>query len=515
MRPQSKFVLAIALLLLTLARAQTNDDLLRQGLHALEARDFAGARQAFSLLVLRAPTPQNYENLASADAAGGQLGLAIQHLQKSIQLGNRTARAYYNLGLLFMQTPNPAAAAEEFRQAVALDPSNLAALYGLGLALMNSGHPAAAAALIEKTLQHAPHDPRLWALLVTAQFAWGGSAHGVASTQKALQNVPDDPRLDVTLATICLRFQSVQRARELLEDADELIPNNPEIALLLARASLMAAEPIEALAVLQGMAPADRKGTERLLLLGESRALLGQLDKATDDLRLALHDEPDNPQCLAAYAWLQNLIGHPQEAIATLTKARPILPKAPWIPYRIAVSYYFLGNYAQAEKTCDAALQLDPKYAPVYFVRGISKLKENNFEGARNDFSQAVTLAPGNALFHRELAIALYDHGNAILANEQFDLALRLDPKDAEGYFWRAKSMESLREKEKAIADLNTVVNLNPTYAAAYTELADLYKSAGHPEKAAAVLAQQKQVGASSQPSGDDTLLHALPDTTP
>jgi hypothetical protein len=104
---QSWFALGIALLLVTLAQAQTNDDILRQGLHALEARDFAGARQAFSQLVLRAPTPQNYENLASADAAAGQLGLAIAHLQKSIQLGNRTARAHYNLGLLFMQTQKP------------------------------------------------------------------------------------------------------------------------------------------------------------------------------------------------------------------------------------------------------------------------------------------------------------------------------------------------------------------------------------------------------------------------
>ena len=181
----------------------------------------------------------------------------------------------------------------------------------------------------------------------------------------------------------------------------------------------------------------------------------------------------------------------------------------------MAVSYYLLGNYRQADKACEDAMELDPKFSPAYFLRGLSKLKENNFEGARGDLSQAVTLASDSALFHRELGIALYESGKPLPANEQFDIALRLDPKDAEGYFWRAKSMEVLGEKEKAIADLNVVMSLNPSYTAAYAELADLYKETGRPEKAAAVLAQQKQLGASSQPSGDDSLLHSLPDTAP
>ncbi len=520
MRHRARFAFALlpftmAFILTKQTPAQTNDALLKQGQRALQAQDFGRATEAFRQLVQRAPTAENYENLASAEGQAGQLRLSIAHLQQSIRLGNRTSRVYNNLGLLCMQAQNSAAAIEAFRQAVALDPANLSSHYGLGLALMASGEPAAAADRVKQTLEQAPQDPRLWALLVEAEFASGRSADALASTQKARKNIPNDPRLEVTLATICLRFRAAQRARELLEDASESTPNNPEIALLLAKASLMAAEPVEAVAVLQGMAPADRKGTERLLLLGEARALSGELDKGADDLRLALHDEPNNPQCLSAYAWVQNLTGHHEEAIATLTKARSILPKAPWIPYRIAVSYYFLKNYRQAEKACDDVVQLDPKYAPVYFVRGLSRLKQNNFEGAQGDFSQAVTLAPDNALFHRELAMALYGRGKPLPANQEFDIALRLDAKDAEGYFWRAKSMEALGEKEKAIADLNTVVSLNPGYTAAYAELADLYNGTGRPEKAAAVLAQQKQLGASPQPSGDDTLQRSLPDTAP
>jgi tetratricopeptide (TPR) repeat protein len=499
----------------TLAQAETNDALLQRGLRALQAHDFAGAEQAFLELVQRVPSADNYNNLATAEAAAGQVDPAIGHLQESIQLGNHTSRAHYNLGLLLMRAQRLGSATKEFREAVGLEPRYLPARYGLGMALLTSGHPAEAAALIEKTLEEVPHDARLWALLVNAQFAAGDYPKAVASTRNAVNDLPNDPRMDVTLATICLRFRIAQRARELLEEAGELMPKDPEVALLLAKASLMAGEPIEALAVLQGMAPADRNGTDRLVLMGEARALLGDLDKATNDLRVALHDAPKDPQCLAAYAWLRNLDGHYEDAITTLARARSIVPTAPWIPYGTAVSYYFLGQYAEAEKACEEVIRLDPKYTPAYLVRGITRLKERHFEGARNDFSQAVKLSPDSALFHRELGIALQHCGKPGPAKEQFDIALRLNPKDVEGYFWRAKSMDSLGEKAKAIADLNTAVELMPGYSDAYTELAHLYTDTGRPSKAAEALAQQKQMGAISKPMGDNTLLHTLPDTAP
>ena len=444
----------------------------------------------------------------------GQVSLAIAHLQKSIQLGNRTASAYYNLGVMETQANRLDAAQAAFQHAVDLDPKYPLARFGLGTALLSSGHPQEAAEVMQKTLEQTPPEERFWVLLVSAQFAAGDSKKAVASTKNAVENFPDDAPLDVTLATTCLRYRAVQRARELLEDANESMPNNPETALLLAKASLLAGEPIESLAVLQGMAPADRKSTERLLLMGETRALLGNLKSAEDDLRLALNDAPRDPECLAAYAWLQNLQGHYQAAITTLKEARSILPRAPWVPYRMGVSYLFLGKLGQAENACQQALQLDPQYSPAYMVRGMVKISEKHYQDATIDFTKAVDLAPDNPFYHRQLGIALYDSGKMALAGEQFDLAVQSDPKDAAGYYWRAKSFQAQGEKEKAITDLNAAIELEPDYAEAYTELAQIYSETGQASRAAEVLAQQKKLGASSQPSGDDTLLRTLPDAT-
>ena len=181
----------------------------------------------------------------------------------------------------------------------------------------------------------------------------------------------------------------------------------------------------------------------------------------------------------------------------------------------MAISYYFQGQYAEAEKSCEHAVQLDPKYAGAYMVRGITRLKQKQFNGARTDLAKAVELAPDNALFHREFGIALFDSGQYKPAQEQFDFALRLNPKDPDSFIWRAKSAECLGEKEKAIADLNTAVELKPTYSEAYSQLARLYTQTGKPARAAEVLAQQKQFANSAEPPEDDTVLRALPQVAP
>jgi tetratricopeptide (TPR) repeat protein len=262
------------------------------------------------------------------------------------------------------------------------------------------------------------------------------------------------------------------------------------------------------------MAPADRKGTERLLLMGETHALLGDLKSAAHDLQLALSDAPRNPDCLATYAWLQNLQGQYEAAITTLAKARSILPRAPWVPYWMGVSYLFLRKFEEVENACQEALQLDANYAPAYILCGIVELNEQHYEDATKQFAKAVDLAPDIPLYHRQLGIALYNSGKAALADQQFDFALQGNPKDAVGYYWRAKSHRSQGEKEKAIADLNSVIALQPGYAEAYTELARIYSEAGQTSLAAQVLARQKQLAASSEPAPDDILLRTLPDAT-
>ncbi|MGH9447539.1 MAG: tetratricopeptide repeat protein, partial [Terriglobia bacterium] len=227
------------------------------------------------------------------------------------------------------------------------------------------------------------------------------------------------------------------------------------------------------------------------------------------------NDSPENAQYLTTDAWIWQLRGQHDEAIKVLAKAQALDPKAPVIPYRLAVSYYFLHQYAQVQQSCHEALRLNPRYGAAYLLLGIVELKEKAITGAVGDLEKAVSVNPDEALFHRELGEAMFQDGKPAGAGKQLDTALQLNPKDAEGYYWRAKLLASEGAKQRAIADLNASIELKPGYTEAYQELAQLYKETGQPEEAAKVLAAGRRQGAARPNASGEGLLRSSPDALP
>ncbi|MGH9438630.1 MAG: tetratricopeptide repeat protein, partial [Terriglobia bacterium] len=334
-----------ALLFASLSRAaaaQSASAIFEQGIKAFKSRDFIAAEQAFAELAQRDPSAASFNDLAMAEAAAGNLNRAIQDFQKSIQLGNHSAAIRYNLGLAYLRSHQPRAGIEELRKSLATNPKYQPAQYALGVALLDSGRAQEASAYLDGLRKEFPRDPRVWANLAEAQFAAGQSKQAVETAQNAVEEIPNNARLAVTLATICIDYRQIQTARTLLENANELMPEDVEVRLLLAKASLLAGEPVETLAVLKPMPSGAAHPGERLLLMGEARALTGNFGPASVDLAAAMKQSPDNPRYLSAYAWLEQFLGKYNDAIQTLAKARALDPKSPFIPYRIGVSHYFL-----------------------------------------------------------------------------------------------------------------------------------------------------------------------------
>lgn len=69
-------------------------------------------------------------------------------------------------------------------------------------------------------------------------------------------------------------------------------------------------------------------------------------------------------------------------------------------------------------------------------------------------------------------------------ALEDFDEAVRLDPKHVEGYDYRASVWRNKGNLERAIADLDMAIRLDPTYAAAYYRRGEIYQEKGDLDKA-------------------------------
>src|SRR5690349_6100785 len=421
------------------ARCQlTAHDTPELGMKALQSGEYARARQIFSDLAKQSPSAENIGYLAMAEAGVGNLAQAIGHFQESIRLGSSSAAIHYNLGIAYLHSGRRQEAIRELGAAIARDPKSLPPRYPLGVALLEEGRPREALPYLEQAQKSSPHEAGIWVNLVRAEFESGNDSAALRNAGQAVAAVIGDLHMFVAIASLCLQHGQARKARFLLEDANTSNSSDAAVALLLARVNLQSGEPRETLAVLENLPPDTRPRGEIMFLKGEAHTLTKEFAAAEANFSAALAAEPQNIRYLIGFAWLQQREGHHQAALSTLRKARELDARTPVIPFRMAVSYFFLGRHAQAVQACEDTIRLDPRYAAAYPLLGGARLQQKNFTGAQAAFQHAVALKPEVALFHLLLGVALYQTMNLAESRKELDQALALDPQSAQAYFCRA-----------------------------------------------------------------------------
>src|SRR6202041_3685095 len=236
------------------------------------------------LLLQAGPTPalQHLHAGVEADKAG-QLDSAIAEFQKAIDLDPKLAAAFVDLGEVFIEKRDYAAAVSPLKHALELNPKVEGAHQLLGYALLAQGYAAEAIPHLEK----GGDETALGMALLEA----GRLPEAVSILQKALAKSPDDPDL----------LYYYGRAAGLLSKQvfDELEARFPDSA----RSHQMMAQDY---AVLRDVPAAEREFLEALRLrpqtaglhlqLGELYARAQQWDKAEEQFRLETELQPGSPE---------------------------------------------------------------------------------------------------------------------------------------------------------------------------------------------------------------------------
>ncbi len=119
------------------------------------------------------------------------------------------------------------------------------------------------------------------------------------------------------------------------------------------------------------------------------------------------------------------------------------------------------GEYDDAMRDLEAAARADPKLPLVHYYLGMTYVRQQNYERARVEFQQDLTLEPDAAFTYEELGKAESALQNDGEAAKDFGRAVKLDPLLVESRMGLAKIAERRREYPAALAQLDEIIRID------------------------------------------------------
>lgn len=132
-------------------------------------------------------------------------------------------------------------------------------------------------------------------------------------------------------------------------------------------------------------------------------------------------------------------------------------------------------NYEGALQDFNQALALDPSHENTRISRGDLLLQKREYQKAIEDYTQALEQNPTFAYTYLSRGQAYEALGKHQEAISDYTQALEIYPEDGFGYSYRGAVYTQIGEHQKAMADLNKAIKLNPGRADAYLNRGKLH----------------------------------------
>lgn len=153
----------------------------------------------------------------------------------------------------------------------------------------------------------------------------------------------------------------------------------------------------------------------------------------------------------------------------------------------LASSLLKQGKFDEAITLLDKALESDKKNVGAFYLRGTAKMLTRNFSQAIPDFDKVIELAPdasGIEQVYNNRGQMHYFFGSFEKALADFNRSISINPKYAPPYGGRANILSAKGDLDKALADYDKAVELDPRSVVGFVGQAAVYFEKGEMDKA-------------------------------
>ena len=109
-------------------------------------------------------------------------------------------------------------------------------------------------------------------------------------------------------------------------------------------------------------------------------------------------------------------------------------------------------------------IEIAPDFADAYKNRGVSRMEQQKFDLAIQDFEKAKELFPELKGLHNNLGAAWFYKKDYKKAIENYDIEIKTTPENHVAYFNRALCLAELDKNKEAIYDLSQTLELEPDF---------------------------------------------------
>lgn len=380
--------------------------------------------------------------------------------------------AWINYGNKLWRLRRYQEAYEAFTRATEIEPQSFEAWYGRGLALVGDKDNVSDEnwqKSIEDFTRAKDIDPKsdiAWRQIGDSYWYSGEYQQALAAFQEAIALNPDDFILYNWMAQAYLELgrysealdavnQSIalleERGVELAEnywrraitrsylkdytgaiaDVDKAIEINPDLAILYrSRANFRSEQ--------------DNYDTEKVLA----------------DYNQSIQLSPNEPTAYAHRGAFYAQIGKREEFKQDFDKAISLDPVNARIYSQRGDAYYSLRETQQAYADYTEAIRLAPEEAYEYYAsRGNARRRNGDFEGAIQDYTEALKFRSNYVIAYRGRGYAYAQLGDATKAFQDLDKVVELTPEDSWIYTWRGDAYFALGDKEAGKKEYETAIS--------------------------------------------------------